>query len=521
MVKFEGRILQFGFGAVGKSFFEKIRYEVDFDEYNYYVFTREKTEFEAFINLGGIASNFRVGELNQGNYVEIFSSVLRSGDLLIDFADTVGTRDILKWCADNNIMYINTGEADWPYKWYCIFEENEKKCIMQKEYEGLNVPIVLQHGNNPGLVSHFVKAALEYIVETQFKNKKLGGLFSKNSNKANDNDLAEHKLDYAELKNMLVNNEYNKLAKALRLRILHVNDIDLQKVKDGYKDKKLYNTWCSETFLYELLSETAYNIGTHERLEIDNKCIIKDKEKGIIKLEDIAVNVKCNTIYPGGVFEGFVVPHEETITIAKGLECREGEEVYRPTVMFVYSPCEYATRYLENAKVNNYPNPDPDKPQDFEGNAEETIVHGHEYPRENELLYREKISEGTEYVGVLLLGENFDPVWVGNRVELSFLCKGKSAKKSSYWQTPTITPVAVSALAAVSWMLKNRDKGGIYFPDNIMDYKYIIKLAEKYISKTIYKTFTKEEVEKELGIRFNDLQMEDLWVKSQDCGNAN
>ena len=79
----------------------------------------------------------------------------------------------------------------------------------------------------------------------------------------------------------------------------------------------------------------------------------------------------------------------------------------------------------------------------------------------------------------------------------------------------------MSALAAVSWMLKNRDKGGIYFPDNIMDYKYIIKLAEKYISKTIYKTFSKEEVEKELGIRFNDLQMEDLWVKSQDCGNTN
>ena len=33
MVKFDGRILQFGFGAVGKSFFEKLKYEVDYDEY--------------------------------------------------------------------------------------------------------------------------------------------------------------------------------------------------------------------------------------------------------------------------------------------------------------------------------------------------------------------------------------------------------------------------------------------------------------------------------------------------------
>lgn len=491
MVKFKGRILQFGFGAVGKSFFEKIKYEIDFDEYNYYVLTRDKGEFKAFINLGGIAANFKVAELKEDNYQEIFGSILQEGDMLIDFADSVGTRDILRWCAQNNIMYINTGEADWPSEWYCIFEENEKKCAMKKEYSSLKVPIVLQHGNNPGLVSHFVKAALEYVVVNQFKGKK-------------------------ELVTLLKNEKYNELANKLAVRMIHVNDIDLQKVKDPYKDKKLYNTWCAETYLYELLSETAYNIGTHERMEFDNNCLMKDKEKGYLKLEDIAVNVKCNTIYPGGTFEGFVVPHEETITIAKGLEVRAKDDViYRPTVMFVYSPCQYATRYLQEAKVNDYPNPDPNKPQDFDGTNENTIVRGHEYPREYELLYREKISEGTEYVGILLLGENFKPVWVGNRVEISFLCKGSKAKSSSYWQTPTITPVAVSALAAVSWMIKNKDKGGIYFPDDIMDYKYIIKLAEKYISKTIYKTFTKDEVENGLNIKLDDLQMEDMWVSQE------
>ena len=84
------------------------------------------------------------------------------------------------------------------------------------------------------------------------------------------------------------------------------------------------------------------------------------------------------------------------------------------------------------------------------------------------------------------MGENFKPVWVGNRIELSYLYKNE---KDSYWQTPTITPVAMSALAAVCWMIKNKEKGGIYFPDDITDYKYILKIAEKYISKTIYKTF--------------------------------
>jgi len=69
----------------------------------------------------------------------------------------------------------------------------------------------------------------------------------------------------------------------------------------------------------------------------------------------------------------------------------------------------------------------------------------------------------------------------------------------------------MSALSAVCWMLKNKDKGGIYFPEEIPDYKTIIKAAEKYISKTLYKTFSKEEVARELGVDFENLQVKDVF----------
>ena len=101
------------------------------------------------------------------------------------------------------------------------------------------------------------------------------------------------------------------------------------------------------------------------------------------------------------------------------------------------------------------------------------------------------------------MGEEFDPVWVGNRVEPKFLYQ---KKKDSYFQTPTITPVAMSSLAAVCWMLKHQNEGGIYFPDDLPDSDSILKLAEKYISKTIYRTFPKEELEKELDISFSQLE---------------
>ena len=316
MIKFSGKIVQFGFGAVGKSFYEKVKKEIQFNENNYIVITKDKFEFEAYINLGGISTNFYIYDVNKDNFQEIFKQYLNSGDLLIDFADTVGTKDICKWCAENNIMYLNTGEADWPENWYSIFEENILKKEMQKKYRNNKYPIVLQHGNNPGLVSHFVKSALEYIITTQFKKDKY-------------------------LKKLLRENKFNEIAKTLELKMIHVNDIDLQKIKEEYKSDKLTNTWCVDSFFFELLSEATQNIGTHEIIDYQDKCRLLDLEKGFLEYKKIAVDMKCRTFYPNGYFEGYLVPHEETITIANSLEVIEnGKVTYRPSVMFIYLPCE-------------------------------------------------------------------------------------------------------------------------------------------------------------------------------------
>lgn len=490
MIKFDGKIVQFGFGAVGKSFYEKISKEIKFDENNYIVITRNQEEFGPYINLGGLVSNFKVHEVTKENYQNIFESYLNSGDLLIDFADSVGTKDICNWCAEKNIMYINTGETDWPDNWYSILNENKLKNEIkekhQKNKETNQYPIVLQHGNNPGLVSHFVKAGIEYIINTQYKKSK-------------------------QLKELIKNNKWNVVAQQLGIKMIHVNDIDLQEINDNDQDDTLYSTWCIDSFFFEMLSESTLNIGSHENIDFQEKCKLIDKENGFIELKTLAKENLCRTQYPNGSFEGFLVPHEETITISKSLEVKQnGELIYKPSVMFLYSPCDSAKKYLKQSKVNDYPNPDPMKPLDCEEENGTTIIRGHIYPKKAEIVYKEKISYGTEYVGVLIMGDNFKPVWIGNRIEQKFLYKDK---KTSYWQTPTITPVAMSALAAVCWMIKNKDKGGIYFPDDIMDYKYILKIAEKYISKTIYKTFDKETLQNTLQINFSNIQTKDFFVK--------
>lgn len=477
MITFNGNIVQFGFGAVGKSFFEKISKEIKFDEYKYYVITRDKGEFEAYINLGGVSSNFIVASIDRENWKDIFSKYLKEGDLLIDFADSVGTRDFVEWCAEENIMYLNTGETDWGDHWYSIFEENEKKVLLKETYKNKKdknkYPIVLQHGNNPGLVSHFVKAGIDYILNTQFKKDK-------------------------NLKKLAKENKYNEVAKILGIKMIHVNDIDLQEVKDEFKDNLLISPWCVDSFWFEMLSEATFNVGTHEQIDYKEESNLYNIDKGYFEFKQLAIDTKCCTYYPDGKFEGYMVPHEETITIAKSLEVKEDEKVvYRPSVMFLYSPCKYAREFLEKSK----------------GKEGKEVIRGYAYPDDWEILYLEKISSGTEYVGVLILGDGFNPVWVGNRIERSFLTKDK---KSSFWQTPTITPVAMSALSGICWMLKNKEKGGIYFPDDIMDYSHILKIAEKYISKTIYKTFTKEEIEKSLGIELSSPQTKNLFEKRRE-----
>ena len=239
MIEFKNKIVQLGFGAVGKSFFEKVFKEIKFDKDKYFVISNNKLEYTFFLELGGQIGNFIVADINKENFSKIFTQYLDEGDFLIDFADSVGTKDFVEWCAKNNIMYLNTGETDWDDNWYNIFEENLKKNELRNQFkkiEGVNkYPIVLQHGNNPGLVSHFVKAGLEYIVKKQFKNDE-------------------------KLNSLLKENKFNEIARILDLKQIHVNDNDYQEIKDKFDEGKLYSTWSVDSFFFEMLSESTVNI---------------------------------------------------------------------------------------------------------------------------------------------------------------------------------------------------------------------------------------------------------------------
>ena len=453
MTKFNGRIVQLGFGAVGKSFYDILPYEVKFDKSKYLIITQYGEEFDAYKQAGGTLPATIEMELTKDNIEEILSKHLTSGDLLADFAD-IGKVEVCDFCAKNNIMYLNTGNSVWPNNPINIFEQNQEIYDLAEKYRNSTTqsrhPILVQHGNNPGLVSHFVKEAISYIADTQHKKNKT---------------LHTH----------IRQGKFNKAAQLLGVKTVHINDVDLQEIETTDPKSKLWNTWSPESFFWELVSNVAFNIGTHEKFDNESDFKHLNPSRGYVELNKLAAETKCRTYYPDGAFDGFVVPHEETITIANHLQVMESDTiVYRPTVMFVYKPCLKAIEYLAWSK-NTEATSDTD-----------TVMNGYLYPEDSAIAY-EEIVDGTEYVGVLIVGDKFDPVWVGNRIEWAYIYKHYFNNNRSDWQTPTITPVAASAVAGICWMIKNKDKGGIYFPDDI-DHEFVLKIAEKYISKTIYKT---------------------------------
>jgi homospermidine synthase len=456
----------FGFGAIGKSIYELIRKEISFNEDNFFVIDKKRTpqslDFFCQYN-GGRRENYIKKFITKSNFTSIFGKYLSSGDLLIDLSTETGSENIIDWCVQNNVMYVNTADNDWPEDvWRGNFEH---ALVMQKKIQKYNKnqhinkhPIVLQHGNNCGLVSHFTKMALRHIVQTQFPNN-------------------------ARLNKLANENKYNLLARDLGLRMVQVSDNDVQQINVKFNPKILKNTWSPMNLFMEGVMKAEFIVGNHEVLKgIKDKISVLDTKSGYIQFKTPGVENLCTSYDPSGEFRGFIIPHEEIYSIARHLTINnDGNKslIYRPTVLFVYYPCDVAFKYMQRAKLEGYVK-----------------------PKRSCVIY-EGIVSGCEYVGVFLLGEKFDPVWAGNRLELGFIKK----KGYSGFQTPTITPVAAGALGAICWMLKNKNKKGIFYPDDIIDFDYIVGVAEKYISKTIYATFKQSDLK---NINFNNIQLKDF-----------
>src|SRR6195256_567771 len=168
---FNGRILMLGCGSVGQCTLPLIRRHVDMagDRITVVDFEDIRPRIEDALQAGVI---FKQARLTQANHASMLSGLVTAGDVIIDLSWNVETYDILAWCGEHDVRYLNTSLEEWdpyadienqsPYN-RSLYSRQMRIRQLKDRLNSDATPrptAIMDHGANPGLVSHFTKRAL-------------------------------------------------------------------------------------------------------------------------------------------------------------------------------------------------------------------------------------------------------------------------------------------------------------------------------------------------------------------------
>ena len=417
------KILFLGFGAIAQSFFSKLITETEFNSNMIYCVDADIRNESVFCDLGGKKEHFHFKKLDQFNYESILEP-LNENDYFLDFATDIKNLDLLNYVIKHKIHYLSLADSSWigDSDWLNIHQHFlEYKKIHHKQNKNLPTTI-LQFGMNPGLVSCFVKQCLIEIVD-----KDNGQFVSKNR-------------EY--LKQLVSSKKFNVLAKKLKVRFVVEVDNDNQIFDIVKKDNIVYSPWCPPAFRFESISAPEISFGTKKLFyQYDEVCDCDFKDYFVSLPKP---SIECEEVFfsPQGEAKGYIAGHEEIFTIGDYLSYGR----YKPTVLFIYSPCDLAIESVKDTR------------------SVKTPLY--------QLVVRDELLKGGESVGIIIQGENFTSRYYGNYLD--------SAEIN---ETATVLQVSGSAMAAFKYML-NHPNEGILLPEDL-DIDETINYAKKYLKTFI------------------------------------
>jgi homospermidine synthase len=115
MIEFQKKVLFVGYGAVAECTLPILLKLVRMPAENITVmdFEDRSAKLRKWTNRGVRFVRNRVTEDNMGT---LLGKYLSAGDLLIDLAWNIDALEILQWCHDKGVLYINTSTELWdPY----------------------------------------------------------------------------------------------------------------------------------------------------------------------------------------------------------------------------------------------------------------------------------------------------------------------------------------------------------------------------------------------------------------------
>ena len=381
--------------------------------------------------------------LTPENLDSFLTARVADGDLLLDLAWNIDNPTILQWCRDHGVRYLNTSVELWdpydrlvdtpPLDRTLYVRHMQLRRMISGWPDNKGATAVLEHGANPGLVSHWVTQALREIAARMLTD----GLAGANQ---------------AALEVALADGDHARLAMLTGTKVVQVAERDTQITHLPKRPGEFVNTWSVDGFYEEGVAPAEMGWGTHER-RLPRNAFVHAGEGPCnqICLAQPGMETWVRSWVPSGETRGMVVRHGEAFTMCEHLTVRDehGTPVYRPTVYYAYMPSDAAVASVVELRMR-----------------------GWEMQPEQRILNDEIIS-GRDELGVLLLGHPYTAWWTGSLLSID------EARAILPGQSATTLQVAGSIVGAVSWMIEHPNEG-VCVPDDL-PWDDVLRVASRYL----------------------------------------
>jgi len=406
--------------------------------------------------------NFHVVKITKENITATLDKYLSEGDILIDLAYEIDTLTFLKYCHEHSIMYINASVEEWdPYGKHSVYEETlyyrhmriretTSKWIDPVTKHKIGATAIMDHGANPGLISHFVKRAIVDIATRSIKEGKLDPETAK--------EISSY-LDKISMKSE-IKNSFAHLAMLLGIKVIHCSERDTQTTNNPKQVAEFVNTWSVEGFYEEGIAPAEMGWGTHERTIPENGVFPPEGPMNQLFLAQSGMNTWVRSFVPNAnQIVGMVIRHGEAFTISEYLSVNDANKtIYRPTVHYAYNPCDLAIASLQELRGRD-----------------------NELQPKIRILEDKEITGGADILGALVMGHNYNSWWTGSELQI------EEARKLAPGQNSTTVQVAAGMLGAIMWMIEHPNEG-VCVPDDI-PYDYVLDFAKPYLGNFISQAY--------------------------------
>ena len=458
-----GPIVIIGFGSIGKGTLPLIERHFSFDAKRLTVIDPDAKD-RHLLDERGI--RFLQGSVTRENYDDLLRPLLTEGEgqaFVVNLSIEVSSAAIIRLCNEIGALYIDTVAEPWPG----FYTDASLSVSQRSNYALRNEIIELKRelgpssttavsccGANPGMVSWFVKQALLNVA---------ADLGIKAGTPGSREDWAA-------------------LAQSVGVKGIHIAERDTQRAKTPKPAGTFVNTWSVEGFVSEGLQPAELGWGTHEKaLPPEGKRHNFGPDCAIYLMRPGAgTRVRSWTPTPQAQ-HGFLVTHNESISIADYLTVRDGKKVvYRPTCHYAYHPADDAVLSLDEMAGGQW-----------------------RQQKKSHILDETEIVDGIDELGVLLYGHAKNAYWYGSQLSI------EETRRIAPYQNATGLQVTSAVLAGMVWALENPSRGVVEADE--VDFKRCLEVQLPYLGPVIG-TYTDWTPLKDRGVLFpEDLDLEDPW----------